>query len=197
MSDAKAVGPNIDLLNKSALPEFGPFDTRVVQLKYTKPSDMVPILQQFTKTPGAILPIEGTGMLVLSDSAENVKSMLEMINLLDQTVTTDIESEVIPIKYALAADIANALNTLSGGGGGSVGGQAGGRGSMGTPRSTGLNGGRSVGGTTGYGGSTTGAGGIGGGASPLGNANAAPGAAAGSRGARASPTGLRKPGSTG
>ncbi len=175
LTDAKAVGGNIDEMNKSILPEFGPYDTRVVQLKYTKPTDMVPILQQFTKTPAAILPIEGTGMLVLSDTSENVRRMLEMITLLDTSAPTEIESEVIPIKYALAADIANALNSLSGGGGGgSVGGAGGARGSLGTSRSTGPGSARPLGGA-GYGGAT-GATGV---ASPLGNASGAPGLAGG------------------
>ncbi len=176
LTDAKAVGGTIDSMNKSVLPEFGPFDTRVVQLHYTKPTDMVPILQQFTKTPAAILPIEGTGMLVLSDTSENVRRMLEMITLLDTSVPTEIESEVIPIKYALAADIANALNSLSGGGGGgSVGGGGGARGSLGTSRSTGPGSARPLGGA-GYGGA---AGGVGGGASPLGNTAANPALAGG------------------
>jgi general secretion pathway protein D len=132
----------------------------VVQLKYTKPSQLVPVLQQFTKTPAAVLPIEDSGMLVLRDSSENVHRMLEMIDRLDVTVQTDIESEVIPIKYALASDIANALNSLSGtGGGGAIGGgSSGSRGSLGTSRSVGAGNARG-----GYGGAGGGYGGAGGG----------------------------------
>jgi type II secretory pathway component GspD/PulD (secretin) len=140
LADASGVGAKVNDMNASTLPEFGPFDTHIVQLKYTKPSEMVPILQQFTKTPAAVLPIEGSGMVVLRDTAENVRVMLDMITRLDTAVPTEIESEVIPIKYALAADIANALNSLSGsgGGGGTFGGSSSGRtGSLGTSRTTG------------------------------------------------------------
>lgn len=161
LADAGGAGGRINDVNSSMLPEFGPFDTHIVQLKYTKPSEMVPILQQFTKTPAAVLPIEGSGMLVLRDTAENVRRMLEMIERLDTSIPAAIESEVIPIKYALASDIANALNSLSGGGGGGTfGGSSSGRtGSLGTSRSTGMGNARGVGGT-GYGGQAT----------PLGNA---------------------------
>jgi general secretion pathway protein D len=154
LADAGGSGGHISDLNASALPEFGPFDTHIVQLKYTKPSEMVPILQQFTKTPAAVLPIEGSGMLVLRDTAENVRVMLDVINRLDTTVPTEIESEVIPIKYALASDIADALNSLSGTGGGTKFGSGGGgrTGSLGTSRTTGPGGnGRGFGGG-GYGG---------------------------------------------
>jgi len=141
LAEASGVGAKIHDLNSSILPEFGPFDTHIVQLKFTKPSEMVPILQQFTKTPASVLPIEGSGMLVLRDTAENVRVMLDIINRLDISVPAEITSEVIPIKYALASDIATALNTLSGSGGGSGtfgGNSSSGRtGSLGTSRTTG------------------------------------------------------------
>jgi len=152
VADVNGAGMNIDDMNASMLPQFGPFDTRVIQLKYTKPSDMVPILQQFTKTPAAILPIEGSGMIVLRDTAENVRVMLDVINRLDTAVPTEIESEVIPIKYALASDIANALNSISGGGGGTTfGGTTGRVGSLGTSRTTGPGSARGIGGGLGGG----------------------------------------------
>jgi general secretion pathway protein D len=153
LTEAGSAGQKINDMNASSLPEFGPFDTHIVQLKYTKPSEMVPILQQFTKTPAAILPIEGSGMLVLRDNAENVRRMLEMIERLDVTVQSEIESDVIPIKYALASDIANALNSLSGGGGGGTfggSGSAGRTGSLGTSRSVGQGSARGVNGVGGY-----------------------------------------------
>ncbi len=183
MTEANAYGMKINDMNMSELPQFGPFDTHFVQLHYIKPSAMVPILQQFTKTPAAVLPIEDSGMLVLRDTAENVRVMMDVINRLDTSVPSEIESEVIPIKYALASDIANALNSISGTGGGtSFGGRsAGSTGSLGTSRSVGqgnarggvggLSGGYNNGGGGGFtpqagiGGSTLGGGGLGG-ASP-------------------------------
>jgi general secretion pathway protein D len=156
LPEVSGSGQPIDQQSGSMLPLFGPFDTRVVQLHYVKPSDMVAVLQQFTKTPSAITPVESSGMLVLRDTAENMKLMLQMIETLDQSVPTTIETAVIPIKYALASDIANALNSLSGGGGGgSFGGSGGARGSLGTSRTTGPGNARGFG--TSYGG-----GGIGG-----------------------------------
>ena len=185
LADVAGAGQKINDMNASVLPEFGPFDTHIVQLKYTKPSEMVPILQQFTKTPSAVLPIEGSGMLVLRDTAENVRAMLDMINRLDTTVPAEIESEVIPIKYALASDIANALNSISGTGGGTTfgGGSSGRTGSLGTSRTTGPGNARgfggNMGGGLGYGGQNTPQGGLGGGGlgGNTGGLGSAPGAA--------------------
>jgi general secretion pathway protein D len=130
---------------------LGTYVTHIVQLKYVKPSDMVPILQPFSKLQGSITPIEANGILVLRDYAENVKRMLEMIDKIDVNVPAEFVSEVIPIKYALAGDIANALGSLGGGSGGTV--SIGG--STGTTPISGLSSQRNGTGTGGFGGTTS------------------------------------------
>jgi general secretion pathway protein D len=156
IAQADSEGAPRDLRNASELPELGQYVTHIVQLKTAKPSELVPVLQAFGKTK-SILPVDSSQILVIRDYAENVKRMLEMIKEIDILVESDFTSEVIPIKYALADDIAGALNSLSGSGGGttSVGGSAGGAGGLGGAR-TGTTGGRL--GTTGG----LGAGGLGG-----------------------------------
>src|SRR5207245_1056640 len=94
-----------------------------VQLKYVKTSDMVTVLQPFMKTPNGILPIEANQMLVLRDMTENVKRMLEMIERVDVPFLSEFTNEVIPIKFAKAEDIAQALGSLSSGGGATTVGQ--------------------------------------------------------------------------
>jgi general secretion pathway protein D len=100
--------------NASQLPDVGQYVTHIVQLKYTKPTELAPILQQFAKIPNAAFPIDSNGILILRDNAENVKRMLEFIKQVDVMVPEEFISEVIPIKYAMVDDIANALNGLGG-----------------------------------------------------------------------------------
>jgi general secretion pathway protein D len=100
------------------LPDSGQYLTHVVQLQYVRPSEVLPVLQPFAKTPGGIVPIESSGVLVLRDFTENVKRMLEVIEKVDIALPLDIQSEVIPIKYALASEIAAVLASLQGAGGG-------------------------------------------------------------------------------
>ena len=127
-------GARFDTNGAALLPELGQYVTHVVQLKYAKPTELMPILQPFLKIPNAILPIDSNMMLVLRDYAENVKRMLELVAQIDVAVPSEYVSEVIPIKYAVSSDIANALNSLSSGGGGSAlgGGAAGGAGGRST-----------------------------------------------------------------
>ena len=118
--DAGGSGAEFNNLSASQLPDLGSYVTHIVQLKYVKPTEMIPIIQPFAKLQGSILAIDSNGILVLRDYAENVKRMLEMIDQIDVSVPAEYISEVIPIKYAMADDIANALSSLGGSGGGAV-----------------------------------------------------------------------------
>lgn len=101
------------------LPELGSYVTRIVQLNYVKPSEVVPIITPLAKV-NSITPIDSNGILVIRDYAQNVKRMLEMIKMIDVSVPMEYISEVIPIKYAQAQDIASALNSLGGTGSSTV-----------------------------------------------------------------------------
>ena len=137
-AQGNTAGAAFNTNNAASLPNLGQYVTHVVQLKYAKPSEMVPVLQPFVKIPNAILPIDTSMILVLRDYAENVKRMLELINQIDVAVPSEYVSEVIPIKYAKASEIAGALNSLSSGGGGTVVGSGGGGPASRSTRSTGF-----------------------------------------------------------
>jgi general secretion pathway protein D len=107
--------------NSKNIPEAGKFVTQIVQVKYTDPTDLVKALDPFSKTKGSIIVIPSTQTLILRDYAENVARMLEMVEKIDVLTPNSIKPEVIPIKYALASDIASALSALGASGGSAVG----------------------------------------------------------------------------
>jgi general secretion pathway protein D len=161
VAEANTAGAAFNEKPADQLPDLGAYVTHIVQLRNVKPSEMVPILTPFAKLPNSIVPIDSNGILVLRDNAENVKRMLQMIDKIDVSVPAVYISEVIPIKYALASDIASALNSLGGTGGSTVaiGASSGGGSSSGATRGT-INGFNNqsrtgIGGTTGFGGNTT------------------------------------------
>lgn len=154
-AQGNTAGARFDTNSAANLPEMGQYITHVVQLKYAKPSELMAVLQPFIKIPNAVLPIDGNQMLVLRDYTENIKRMMELIEKIDVAVPSEYVSEVIPIKYAKASEIAGALNSLSSGGGGAtMGGSGGVGGTTGTrsSRTTGMN---RTGTTGGYPGQTT------------------------------------------
>jgi general secretion pathway protein D len=125
---ANGAGGELDRSGATNLPNLGSYVTHITQLKYVKPSIMVPLITPFSKLPNSVYAIDDNGILVMRDYAENVKRMLEMIAQIDVSVPAEYISEVIPIRYAKVDEIASALNSLGGGGGGttvSIGGSSG------------------------------------------------------------------------
>ncbi len=133
------------------LPEASQYLTKVVQLKYIHPSEVVPVITPFAKNPAGIVAIETSSVLVLRDFAINIKRMLEIIEEVDKIVPLEENFEVIPIKYALASEISSVLSSLSGGSGGVTAGGATGASRTGT-RTRGTNRGSGLPGATGGGG---------------------------------------------
>ncbi|MDB6112709.1 MAG: Type and secretion system protein, partial [Pedosphaera sp.] len=121
VGQAPTEGAKPTAADKDQLPEAGQYVTITKQIKYAKPSELVPILQGFSKIPNSLMPIDSSGILIIRDYAENAKRILELIEQIDVTTPLDYETRVIPIKYALASEIATALGSLGGGTGTSIG----------------------------------------------------------------------------
>ena len=96
------------------LPEAGRYVLVALQLKHVKPTEVLDALTPFSKLKkDAVLAIDGSRTLILRDYAQNVKRMSEIIEKIDVPVPTEEKFEIIPIKYAMAADIATVLSTLT------------------------------------------------------------------------------------
>ena len=153
-------------LPAEAFENVGRYVTEIVQLKNQTPQDVVAALQPLAKMPQSIMAINSSGILVLRDYEENVKRMLELIEKIDVVPIQEFESVVIPIKYALAGDIAEVIGSLTAGGGAvtTVGARQGAPSRIGPPGGGGRSGsfGGSGGSYGGYGGGSYG-GGYGGG----------------------------------
>jgi general secretion pathway protein D len=165
-ADAGTAAGEIDESASTNLPNLGSYITHVVQLKYVKPSEILPAIEPFSKLKSN-LAIDANGILIIRDYAENIKRMLEMVERIDISVPAEYISEVIPIRYAKVEDIASALTSLGGSGGSPVSigsggaspGGGGGRGAFGGGSRLGVSGG---GGGYGQNGGIGGGGGIGG-----------------------------------
>ncbi len=121
---AGTAAPEFSKLTADQIPSTGNIIQHVVQLKYALITDVVSAITPFAKTPGSIVQLPSTQTLILRDYAENVKRMLEVIEKVDQVVPIEVKPEVIPIKYALAADIQNVLGSLTPSGAGATVGQS-------------------------------------------------------------------------
>ena len=115
-AEAGQTGRQFNTETAEELPESGSFVVQIVKLKNTVPRNVAQALQPFAKNPQAILGIDASGIVILRDNAENVKRMIEVLEKIDVVPVQEFESIVIPIRYALAADIAQVLSSLTEGG---------------------------------------------------------------------------------
>ncbi|HZQ47791.1 MAG TPA: secretin N-terminal domain-containing protein [Verrucomicrobiae bacterium] len=118
---ASTMGSPFNNHDAGLLAEDDEYITHIVQLKYVKPKDIIPVLAPLANIQNSILPIDDNQMLIIRDYSANVKRMLELIKQVDVMVPLDFDYEVIPIKYAQVTDIASALSSLGGGTGTSIG----------------------------------------------------------------------------
>ncbi len=140
------------------LPEAAQFVTQIVQLKHVLPSEASQAVNPFARTPNGIIAIDSTQTLVIRDYAINVKRMVEVLDEIDKEIPLEVELELIPIRYALVADVSAVLGTLTSSGSitpAGSGSAASRTGTSSTRRTTGGNRG-SLGVNTGFGGNTGG-----------------------------------------
>lgn len=98
------------------------FITRLVPLRHVSASDMASTLQPMVATDGLVLAYAPTNSLILTDSGPNVRRLLGIVEELD-VEGHERTTEVIPLKFAIAADLAKKIEEImkeqgSGDGGG-------------------------------------------------------------------------------
>jgi len=104
--------------------------TQIFRLQFESAANMVTVLRPLISPNNTINANSGTNTLVITDYADNLKRLGEMIAALDVPAATDMEA--IPLQYAIAADLAPMVQRLADGGGTAPGATAGAAAGQGT-----------------------------------------------------------------
>jgi general secretion pathway protein D len=97
--------------------------TRIFRLNYESSTNMVAVLRPLISPNNTISANPGTNSLVITDYADNLARLDKIIAALDAPATGDLD--VVPMKYAIASDIAVLVNRLMEPTAGAVGADAG------------------------------------------------------------------------
>ena len=92
--------------------------TQVIRVVYENANNLVPVLRPLISPNNTINANPGNNTLVITDYASNLARLGTLIAALDTPSATDVE--VMPLKYALAADLAVTVLRLSEGAGASA-----------------------------------------------------------------------------
>jgi len=85
--------------------------TQVIQVKNVGAAQLVPILRPLIPQFGHLAAHPGSNMLIISDRAENVTRMINIIHRIDMSSDDDIE--VIPLQHASSSEIVRVLTALT------------------------------------------------------------------------------------
>ena len=92
--------------------------TQVFRLRYENPNNLVAVLRPLISANNTINASPASSSLVITDYAENLQRLARIIAALDQPTGTDLE--IVPLRHAVAADIAPLVQRLTEGVGGPV-----------------------------------------------------------------------------
>jgi general secretion pathway protein D len=93
--------------------------TQIFRIQYESANNLVTVLRPLISPNNTINANAGTNTLVITDYADNLKRIGQMIAALDVPMATDMEA--IPLQYAIAADLAPVVQKLADGTSGAPG----------------------------------------------------------------------------
>ena len=88
--------------------------TQIFRLSYENPNNLVAVLRPLISPNNTINANPGNSTLVVTDYADNLARIAKIIAALDQPAATDIE--IVPLKHAIASDLAVLVQRLGDGG---------------------------------------------------------------------------------
>jgi general secretion pathway protein D len=85
--------------------------TQIIPVRSSSVGDLSTLLRPLISTRGTLIAHRETNVLIITDTASNVKRLLDIVRTVDVEVGVD-ELLIIQVRYADAADLATVLNQL-------------------------------------------------------------------------------------
>lgn len=107
------VGAKQDAIRTATTRDSGEGDefvTRVIDVKYVNAAQLVPILRPLVPQQGHLAAYPASNVLVISDSAGNIKRLVKIIRRIDQASGDEIE--VVKLEHASATEVVRIITRL-------------------------------------------------------------------------------------
>lgn len=108
--EVNAKQDSISTGNKT-IPFSDEFITQVLEIKNVDAAQLVPILRPLVPQRGHLAAYPGSNVLVISDSAANIRRLKKIISSIDQA--TGDEIEVVALQHASASEVVRIIQQLS------------------------------------------------------------------------------------
>jgi len=109
-ADAKLQGGALPLTGENLPAAGGAIVTQVFRLNHEQANNLVPVLRPLISPNNTLNANPGNNSLVITDYADNLQRLARIIAALDVANATDVE--VIPLRHAIATDLAPLVSRL-------------------------------------------------------------------------------------
>ena len=115
-ADAKLQGGSVSVVqgNAGSAPGGGQIVTQIFKLNFENAANLVPVLRPLISPNNTINVNPGNNSLVITDYADNLQRLARIVAAMDVSNASDVE--VIPLKNAIASDLAPLVSRLIDGG---------------------------------------------------------------------------------
>ena len=109
-ADAKLLGNPVNAGPVASLSSSNQIVTQIFRLNHEAANNLVPVLRPLIGPNNTINVNPGNNSLIITDYADNLRRIGRIINALDVSGATDVE--IIPLRHAIAADLAPLVQRL-------------------------------------------------------------------------------------
>src|SRR3990170_1601557 len=85
--------------------------TQIVPIRFASVAELSGLLRPLMSARGSLIPHRETNLLIITESASNIRRLLDIVKLVDVEVALE-ELQVIPLRFADAQEIAQILNQI-------------------------------------------------------------------------------------
>lgn len=109
-AEAKLQGGQNAVVQNASAPNTAQVMTQIFKLNHENANNLVNVLRPLISPNNTINVTPGSNALVITDYADNLQRLARIITALDVANATDVD--IIPLKHAVASDLAQLLNRL-------------------------------------------------------------------------------------
>jgi len=107
--DARSASLPVDRENASRVSDE--YVTQVIRLENISASKLIPVLRPLVPQQAHMAAYAPSNAIIMSDTAANIRRITEIIQRMDTSATQ--ETDVVPLKHAVAADVVSMLEKLN------------------------------------------------------------------------------------
>jgi len=86
--------------------------SRIVELKHLEMTEAQAAIQSFLHPYAKIIPLERVNCLLITETANNLKRIMEILEIIDQPIESREELRIFQIKYAKASEIQSKIESI-------------------------------------------------------------------------------------